>query len=166
LLWVLPSTDFAQAWRAVDPPTEKILPMTRVLVVDDHHFFRSCLVDLINASGDIAVIGECTDGSQVLATVDQLRPDVVLMDVRMPHLSGLQVAAALQVKDPQVGVVLLTSDTASSSRAAARASGVVGYLLKGSDPDLILDALRHSGRTSTTTRSLPDLHRSGTGPSS
>ena len=140
--------------------------MTRVLVVDDHHFFRSCLVDMINASGDVVVIAECPDGGQVLAAVAELQPDVVLMDVRMPHLSGLQVAAALQLSEPQVRVVLLTSDTAESSRAAARASGVVGYLIKGSDPDLILDALRHAGPTSTTSADQSSHTTASTGTQS
>jgi DNA-binding NarL/FixJ family response regulator len=120
--------------------------MIRVLVVDDHSFFRSCLVDAINTSGDIVVIGECTDGGQVRAAVDELRPEVVLMDVRMPRLSGLDVAAALQQEQPQVRVVLLTSDSAGSSRAAARASGVVGYLLKGSDPGMVFDAVRQAAQ--------------------
>lgn len=134
--------------------------MTRVLVVDDHPFFRRCLVDVINASGDIDVVGECADGSEVLPAVRELRPEIVLMDVRMPHLSGLDAAAALQREQPQVRVVLLTSDTAESSRATARANGVTDYLIKGADPDLILDALRHAGRTTTTTtaaRSSPAL---------
>jgi DNA-binding NarL/FixJ family response regulator len=124
--------------------------MTHVLVVDDHAFFRSCLVDLINASGDIAVVGECADGSQVLAAVVELQPDVVLMDVRMPRLSGLDAAAALRHEQPHVRVVLLTSDTAESSRAAARVTGVASYLLKGVDPDRILDAIRGAAQAATT----------------
>ena len=124
--------------------------MTRVLVVDDHPFFRSCLVDLINASGDIAVIGECVDGREVLEAVQQLQPDVVLMDVRMPHLSGLDTAAALHQQRSAVRIVLLTSDPAESSRAAARAAGVTSYLLKGADSDLLLDALREAARAVAT----------------
>jgi DNA-binding NarL/FixJ family response regulator len=120
--------------------------MTRVLVVDDHHFFRSCVVDLINASGDIVVAGECSDGREVLGAVQELQPDVVLMDVRMTHVSGLDAAAALQSERLEVGVILLTSDTAESSRAAARAAGVASYLLKGTDPALILDALREAAQ--------------------
>jgi DNA-binding NarL/FixJ family response regulator len=124
--------------------------MTRVLVVDDHPFFRRCLVEMINASADIEVVGECTNGSQVVAAVGELQPDVVIMDVRMPQLSGLDAAAALQSEQPQVRVVLLTSDTAESSRAAADAAGVIGYLLKGADPPLILDAVRHAASTTSS----------------
>ena len=116
--------------------------MTRVLIVDDHPFLRICLVDLITASADLEVVGECADGTQVLPAVHELRPDVVLMDVRMPHQSGLDAAAALQHHQPHVKVVILTSDTTRSSRATARAHGVADYLLKGADPHSVLDAIR------------------------
>ena len=118
--------------------------MIRVLVVDDHPFFRGCLVDLINGSGDAAVVGECGDGTQVVAAVDELRPDVVVMDVRMPHMSGLDAAAALNRRNAAARVLMLTSETSDSSQAAARAHGAAGYLLKGSDPRLVLDAIRRA----------------------
>jgi DNA-binding NarL/FixJ family response regulator len=116
--------------------------MTRVLIVDDHPFLRLCLVDLIGASDDLEVVGECADGSEVLAAVGELRPDVVLMDVRMPQLSGLDTAAALQHQQPQVKVVILTSDVTRSSRATAHACGVADYLLKTADPHSVLDSIR------------------------
>jgi DNA-binding NarL/FixJ family response regulator len=116
--------------------------MTPVLVVDDHPFLRTCLVDLINATGDLEVVGECADGTEVAAAVPALRPEVVLMDVRMGEVSGLEAAATLQRQGNGPRVVMLTSDTAASSEAAARAHGAAGYLLKGSRPDLLLDAIR------------------------
>jgi DNA-binding NarL/FixJ family response regulator len=116
--------------------------MTRVLIVDDHPFLRTCLTDLINASADLEVVGDCADGTEVLPAVEELQPDVVLMDVRMPHLSGLDTAAALQHLQPHVKVVILTSDTTTSSRAIAWANGVAEYLLKGADPLAVLDAIR------------------------
>jgi DNA-binding NarL/FixJ family response regulator len=116
--------------------------MTRVLVVDDHLFFRFCLVGCINASGDLEVVGECADGTEVAAAVLALVPEVVLMDVRMEAMSGLEAAAALQRQGNAVRVVMLTSDTAGTSQAAARAYGAVGYLIKGNHPDRMLDAVR------------------------
>jgi DNA-binding NarL/FixJ family response regulator len=137
--------------------------MTRVLVVDDHSFFRGCLVDLINASGDLGVVGECADGCEVVAAVEELRPDLVVMDVRMPRLSGLEAAAVLQQLHPTVRVVILTSDTAESSRVAARASGVVAYLVKGADPEGTLEALRQAAQHVPAGRRLlgipPQLQR-------
>jgi DNA-binding NarL/FixJ family response regulator len=116
--------------------------MTRVLVVDDHLFFRSCLVDLINATGDLVVVGECADGTEVVAAVPALRPEAVLMDVQMGEVSGLKAAAALQWHGAYASVIMSTSDTTARSQAAARASGAVGYVVKGHHPDRMLDAIR------------------------
>jgi DNA-binding NarL/FixJ family response regulator len=117
--------------------------MTRVLVVDDHDFFRGCLVDLVNASDDLETVGECRDGAEVAAAVRELRPEVVLMDIRMSEVSGLEAVAALQREQTDARVIMLTSDSAQSSRATAEANGAVGYLLKGADADLVLHAVRH-----------------------
>ena len=117
--------------------------MTRVLVVDDHDFFRGCLVDLVNASDDLETVGECRDGAEVSAAVRELRPQVVLMDVRMGAVSGLDAAGLLQQERSDARVIMLTSDTAPSSLARAQANGAAGYLLKGADADLVLDAVRH-----------------------
>jgi DNA-binding NarL/FixJ family response regulator len=117
--------------------------VTRVLIVDDHDFFRGCLVDLVNASVDLEAVGECTDGGEVASAVRELHPHVVLMDVRMGAVSGIEAASALQREDAAARVIMLTSDTAPSTRAAAEANGAVGYLIKGSDADLVLEAIRH-----------------------
>jgi DNA-binding NarL/FixJ family response regulator len=116
--------------------------MTPVLIVDDHPFFRTCLVELINATGDLEVVGECADGTDVATAVPALRPKVVLMDVRMGQMSGLEATATLQRQCQTAAVIMLTSDTAASSQAAARAHGAAGYLFKGSHPNLVLDAIR------------------------
>jgi DNA-binding NarL/FixJ family response regulator len=116
--------------------------MTPVLIVDDHPFFRSCLVDLINATDDLEVVGECGDGTEVAAAVPALRPRVVLMDVQMGKMSGLEAAATLQRQGHAAAVIMLTSDTAASTQAAARAHGAAGYLVKGHQPDRTLDAIR------------------------
>ena len=116
--------------------------MIRVLVADDHCFFRGCLVDLINASGDAEVVGECADGAGVVRAVAEFKPNVVLTDVRMPNVSGLDAAAALQQLGAPPRVLMLTSDTAHGSRVAARACGAAGYLYKGGDPEAVIDAIR------------------------
>jgi DNA-binding NarL/FixJ family response regulator len=116
--------------------------MTRVLVADDHRFFRSCLVDLLNASAGVEVVGECDDGDQVAAAVSLLRPDVVVLDVQMGTMSGIDAAAALQRTGAGARVLILTNDSMGSSRASAEAHGAVGYLVKGGRPHLTLDAIR------------------------
>jgi DNA-binding NarL/FixJ family response regulator len=114
----------------------------RVLIVDDHEFFRLCLVQVVNTSEGLEAVGECTDGSEVVAAVRRLEPDVVVMDVRMAGMSGLDAAAALQREGATPRVIMLTSDSADSSRAVARASGVAGYLVKGGGADVVVDAIR------------------------
>jgi DNA-binding NarL/FixJ family response regulator len=117
--------------------------MTRVLIVDDHDFFRGCLVDLVDASPDLEAVGECSDGSQVGAAVRELRPQVVLMDIRMRVRSGIDAAADLRRTRCAARVIMLTANPAATSRAAAEASGAVGYLPKGLDARVVLDAVRH-----------------------
>lgn len=117
--------------------------MTRVLVVDDHDFFRYCLLDLLNASPDLVAVGECADGEGVAAAVQELNPEVVLMDVRMRTRSGIDAVRDLQAVGSNARVIMLTSDTARSTRDAAEANGAVGYLIKGADAAYVLDAVRH-----------------------
>src|SRR4051794_17522237 len=123
--------------------------MIRVLAVDDHDFFRGCLVEAPQESSDLQVVGECADGSEVVAAVRSLRPDVVLMDVRMTTMSGLEAAAALQRDQASCRVLLLTSDTTADTLASARAKGAAGYLSKGMAPSVIRDAIRRVARGST-----------------
>jgi DNA-binding NarL/FixJ family response regulator len=114
----------------------------RVLIVDDHDFFRGCLVDLVTSAPDLVAVGECRDGSEVLETARALQPDVVLMDVRMRSRSGLDAAHDLHRAGNPARVVLLTSDPALPRRAEAEAHGVVGYLAKGGDGEWVLEAVR------------------------
>jgi DNA-binding NarL/FixJ family response regulator len=114
----------------------------RVLIVDDHQFFRQCLVDLINSSEDLEAVGECTDGSEVAAAVRELGPHVILMDLRMGSMSGIQATAALHRIQTTARVLMLTSDPSETSRAAAHHNGAAGYLLKGTGADVILHAIR------------------------
>ncbi|SDR89201.1 Response regulator receiver domain-containing protein [Friedmanniella luteola] len=116
--------------------------MIRVLVVDDHEFFRDCLVSLVEGSADFEVVGQCADGAEVVEAVAALRAEIVLMDVRMTQVSGIEATAMLHREHPTARVVMLTCEAGDSSRAAARAHGAVGYLVKGSSHDLVLAALR------------------------
>jgi DNA-binding NarL/FixJ family response regulator len=115
----------------------------RVLIVDDHQFFRQCLVAVINSSDGLLAVGECQDGGEVLDAVQELDPHVVLMDVRMRTVSGIDAVAALRRNHPRVPVIMLTSETAATSRAAARANGASGYLLKGCPTNLVGRAIHH-----------------------
>jgi DNA-binding NarL/FixJ family response regulator len=114
----------------------------RVLIVDDHDFFRLCLVDLVTSAHDLVAVGECRDGSEVLETARALEPDVVLMDVRMGSRSGLEAADDLRQAGHRARVVLLTSDPVLPRRADAEARGVVGHLTKGVAGERVLEAVR------------------------
>jgi DNA-binding NarL/FixJ family response regulator len=114
-----------------------------VLVVDDHQFFRQSLVDLVNASEGLVAVGQCADGSEVIAAVRELGPHVVLMDLRMGVMSGIAATAALQRDGTTARVIMLTSDTAYASREAARANGAAGYLTKGWSAAVVVRAIHH-----------------------
>jgi DNA-binding NarL/FixJ family response regulator len=115
----------------------------RVLIAEDHQFFRECLVDIINASEDLEAVGECADGTEVVAAVRDLSPDVVLMDLRMGATSGIDATAALRRNQAAARVLMLTSDPTGTSRAAARDNGAAGYLLKGWGGGVVVRAIRH-----------------------
>ncbi|SEQ82848.1 response regulator [Microlunatus flavus] len=116
--------------------------MTRVLVVDDHDFFRTCMVDLVASTADLRAVGECRDGTEVLDAVRVLRPDVVLMDVRMRTRTGLEAAADLRRAGDGARVILLSSDPVHRHRRAAEREGVAGYLMKDADASRVLEAIR------------------------
>jgi DNA-binding NarL/FixJ family response regulator len=107
--------------------------MIRVLVVDDHVLVREALTDLLATSGDMAVVGECADGSEVAAAVAETRPDVLLLDVQMPKMDGLTAARAIRATHPDVRIVFLTAGLTPASAREAQEIGAAGYLLKGDD---------------------------------
>jgi DNA-binding NarL/FixJ family response regulator len=112
----------------------------RVLVVDDHDGVRTALVELLSLPPDLTVVGECGDGAEVVAAVERLRPDVVLMDVQMPGVDGLTATRDLLAVRPDVGVVILTSRAGVAP--AALAAGARGSLSRGDDPMLLLRCIR------------------------
>jgi DNA-binding NarL/FixJ family response regulator len=105
-----------------------------VVIVDDNAFIRSALTELLATTDDICVVGTCGDGSEVAATAARTAPDVVLMDVQMPRMSGLEATRELLAAQPQVRVVMLSGNVAAGSASEAMALGVAGFLLKEEDP--------------------------------
>jgi DNA-binding NarL/FixJ family response regulator len=121
----------------------------RVLVADDHDFVRAALVELLDASGDMTVVAECADGAQVVPAALRTAPDVVLLDLRMPRLTGLEAARALLEVRPDARVVVLTGSPSRSSAGEARQLGAAGYLLKGCPPEELVEQLRTVARGGT-----------------
>ena len=117
---------------------------TRVLVADDQEMVRAGFAMILDAREDLEVVASCADGVQALEAARRLRPDVALLDVRMPRLDGLEVTRLLAgpgVPDPVRVVVVTTFDLDEYVYAALRA-GAVGFLLKDAGPALLVEAVR------------------------
>jgi DNA-binding NarL/FixJ family response regulator len=114
----------------------------RVLVADDHPAFRAGLQLMLADAVDLEVVGLAENGDQAVELAEPLRPDVVVMDLRMPGLDGIGATRRLLELDPAVGVVVLTMFEDDDSVFAAMRAGARGYLLKGAEQDEILRAIR------------------------
>jgi DNA-binding NarL/FixJ family response regulator len=115
----------------------------RVVVADDQELVRTGLVMILGAQPDITVVGEAADGIQALEVATRLRPDVLLVDIRMPGLDGVEVTRRLagpDVTDPMAVVVITTFDLDEYVLGALRA-GARGFLLKDAGPDLLVQAV-------------------------
>jgi DNA-binding NarL/FixJ family response regulator len=113
----------------------------RVVVADDHPVFRSGLRTLVQESPLLEYAGEAADGEQAVAVCEQQRPDVVLMDIRMPGVSGIDATRRILAARPETGVLMLTMLEDDTSVFAAMRAGARGYILKGADPDQITRAV-------------------------
>jgi DNA-binding NarL/FixJ family response regulator len=117
----------------------------RVVVADDQAIARQGLTMILESAGDIEVVGEAIDGLDALRQVGSRRPDVVLMDIRMPGMDGLEATRRLREVDGVAVVVLTTFDLDEYVLEALRA-GAVGFLVKSSSPERIIDAVRSVAR--------------------
>ena len=116
--------------------------MIRVCLVDDQALVRSGLKALLGLLGDIEVIAEASDGEEALAVVASSKPDVLLLDVRMPKLNGVQVVEALASRAILPPTLLLTTFEDDSALIHGVKAGARGYLLKGASPETLLEAIR------------------------
>lgn len=117
--------------------------MIRVLLADDHNLVRQGIRTLLQISKDFEIVGEATDGEEALALIERVRPQVVLLDVRMPKLTGVDVLRAARVRFPEVGIILLTTFDEDAVVLEAVRLGAQGFLLK----DVSLDQLESAVRT-------------------
>ncbi|MDI6857473.1 MAG: response regulator transcription factor [Dehalococcoidia bacterium] len=114
----------------------------RVLLVDDHILFRKGLRGLLSARDDIEIVGECGDGADAVEQTRRLAPDIVLMDIRMCGLDGLEATRRIAAEMPDVKVVMLTVSEQDDDLFEAIKSGARGYLLKNVEPEELLRLVR------------------------
>lgn len=122
----------------------------RVLVVDDHEIVRKGIRALLATKRDIQVVGEARNGAEAVDQAQSLHPDVVLMDLVMPRMNGIQATREITTALPAVRVLVLTSFAADEQVFPAIQAGALGYLLKDSSPQALVEAIRqvHRGEPS------------------
>ncbi len=122
----------------------------RVLVVDDHAIVRKGISALLATEPNLQVVGEASNGREAVALAETLRPDVVLMDIVMPEMDGLEAIQNIIAKEPEVRILVLTSFSSVDMVLPAIKAGALGYLLKDSGPEELVQAIQqvHCGNSS------------------
>ncbi len=120
--------------------------MIRVLIADDHAVFRAGLRLLLSAQPDIEVVGEAEDGWQTLRQAEAIRPDVILLDLTMPGMPGLQALALLRRQVPEARVLILTMHEDEAYLRQALAEGAAGYIIKRATDEELITAIRAVAR--------------------
>lgn len=138
--------------------------MIKVLLVDDHTILRDGLKSLLDLEEDIVVIGECTSGQDAFEKIETLKPDVILMDINMPHKNGIEVTSAVKKCFPHLKVIMLTMYSHEEYFLASIREGADGYLLKDAPSKQVVDAIRTvaSGESviqPSMTKKLFDFHQ-------
>lgn len=116
----------------------------RIAVVDDHTLFRRGIIALLSRVPDFVIVGEAADGAEGIKLVARHRPDVVLLDLHMPGISGAEAMKAILAQAPETQVVMLTVSEDAEDLMTALRSGAGGYLLKNIDSDFLVDSIRRA----------------------
>jgi len=122
------------------------MPPVRIVIADDHPVVRSGIREMLDADEDLEVVGEAGSGPEALRVVEEKQPDVLLLDVEMPELSGVEVAQRLQAESSPVRLLALSSYDDQEYVRGLLEGGASGYLTKENAPDLIVEAVRAVAR--------------------
>jgi DNA-binding NarL/FixJ family response regulator len=120
----------------------------RVLIADDHPLMRKGLADILNGVEGIEVVGAADDGAAAVALAYAVKPDIVLMDISMPGMDGIEATEKLVEMDSHVRVVMLTSYSEREKITQALAAGAVSYLTKDAPPEAVIRAIRSAAQAS------------------
>ncbi len=134
-------------------------PLIRVLLADDHAVVRAGIRQFLEQAGDIQVIGEASDGEQAINMIEQLVPDVAVLDIQMPKATGIEVTREIRARRLPIGVLILTSYDDDPYISAVLKTGANGYVLKTATPDEIINAIRdvHQGKSVLDSMILPKV---------
>jgi DNA-binding NarL/FixJ family response regulator len=115
---------------------------TRIVIIDDHQLFREGVKRILDFEEDFEVVAEGADGSEVLSIVEQYKPDVVIMDINMPNINGIEATRQLVKTYPNTKVLILSIHDDENYVTHALQTGAMGYLLKEMDADALIEAVR------------------------
>lgn len=118
----------------------------RILIADDHTLFREGLVALLDSVPGMNVVATVKDGAQAIESAAKLQPDVILMDLQMPSVNGIEATRKIVETSPHIGIIMVTMFEDDDSVFAAMRAGARGYILKGADQDDMLRAIRAVAR--------------------
>ncbi|CQR70472.1 Transcriptional regulatory protein DegU [Sporomusa ovata DSM 2662] len=114
----------------------------KIVIADDHALLRQGIKNVLSLEPDLDVIGEAADGEEAISKIESLKPDILLLDVNMPHMNGLEVTKRLKADNSLVKVVILTIQDDESYVLDVIKSGADGYLLKDIEPGMLVKAIR------------------------
>ena len=120
----------------------------RLLIVDDLEHVREGLRTILELAGDLNVVGEACNGLEAIQQVDQLHPDVVLMDLTMPEIDGLEATERIKARYPEIGVVMISIHDNDEARERAKKAGVDAFMAKGNDTGTLIRIIRQVGESS------------------
>ena len=120
--------------------------MIKILIADDHLLIRQGLRLILETESDLELVGEAVDGREAVSLCNKLKPDVVLMDLRMPNMDGLTAIEKLRVEHPNIAVVILTTCNEDDLMLRGLQAGARGYLLKDTDRNTLFNTIRAAAR--------------------
>jgi len=123
--------------------------MIKILIADDHLIIRQGLRLILETENDFELVGEASDGAEALTLCKKLKPDVVLMDLRMPNMDGLTAIEKLRIEQPNIAVVILTTFNEDDLMLRGLQAGARGYLLKDTDRAALFNTVRAAARGET-----------------